>query len=351
VFLPNAERQFRLLEGRADDLFRDLHLAIPQNLKHLLRDWLGRFMTTKPDTGRLPDALLTGSLLEPSARVIAARMKSRGVPVTSVFHGDSCGVQDEPVFGYGENSYADVVVGYGQTGCDLAVSNTNSASLFGSAPQYVSSSSPVAARLYRGPSVRRLSEIESPRIMYVPTSLTGSGRYGPYRDMHDCAYLQWQLHLLRALREVLPASAVTWKRHAKEHVSLSLPAIEGVKTSDQPFDQVIGDADVFVFDYVSSAFSQAAATDKPIILVEIGFRNIAPTAMNAIDARCIRVNADPARPVEALRAAIDRSAKLCVNTYTEAFSIAPGSSSRTESAASAIRSAVDQLGLVGKDSR
>ena len=196
-----------------------------------------------------------------------------------------------------------------------------------------------------------LKEIESPRIMYVPTSLTGSGRYGPYRDMHDCAYLQWQLHLLRALREVLPASAVTWKRHAKEHVSLSLPAIEGVKTSDQPFDQVIGDADVFVFDYVSSAFSQAAATDKPIILVEIGFRNIAPTAMNAIDARCIRVNADPARPVEALRAAIDRSAKLCVNTYTEAFSIAPGSSSRTESAASAIRSAVDQLGLVGKDSR
>ena len=51
--------------------------------------------------------------------------------------------------------------------------------------------------------------------------------------------------------------------------------------------------DVFVFDCVSTAFTIAAATEKPIIYFDIGLRNFSPRGRQAVQDRCIWIEADP----------------------------------------------------------
>jgi hypothetical protein len=84
---------------------------------------------------------------------------------------------------------------------------------------------------------------------------------------------------------------------------------------------MINEPDVFVFDYVSTGFTQAAATSKPIIYLDIGLRNLTPPAKKAVVERTLYVSADSSNPADALRLAFEQSSKKCVNRYSDNFSL------------------------------
>jgi hypothetical protein len=311
------------------------NLDVPDELLVLTERWILMHLAGRPNRPWRASALLAGSLVEPKARIAAARAKAEGIPVISVFHGESCGAHDEPVFGYGEKAFADVVVGYGELGCKLALDNQSSRSLYDAPIAYVPSASEKMCAIFSGNPIPPLAALKSPRFMYIPTSLTGDGRYGPYRDMHDVAYLEWQRGLMACIGQAAPGRVI-WKLHAKDRikVEVSIPGVAAI--SDRFFEDVMDAADVFVFDYLSTAFSLAAATSKPIIYLDIGLRNLAPQAMEAIQDRCIYVRADPRQPEESFRKALELADKACLNRFTTSFCLPADPRPRHEVIAEAI---------------
>jgi hypothetical protein len=153
--------------------------------------------------------------------------------------------------------------------------------------------------------------------------------------MHDVAYLEWQRGLMTCIGQAAPGRAI-WKLHAKDRtrVEASIPGVAAI--SERFFEDVMGAADVFVFDYLSTAFSLAAATSKPIIYLDIGLRNLAAQAMEAVQDRCIYVRADPRQPQGAFRKALELADKACLNHFTTSFCLPADPRPRHEVIAEAI---------------
>lgn len=281
-------------------------------------------------------ALLVGSLCRLEARLAAAKASAQGVPVVSVYHGEAFGVVDEPLLGYGEQSYLDTLVGFGRAGWEALATARYARPLFGDPIAYVPSSSDKARAVYSREPIPSVDELSEPVFMYLPTLFSGDDRYGPFRDMHDQAYLEWQKELLGALAEARPGRVI-WKRHPKGR-RLDIPH-QGVEQVFTNFDQVLSRAGVFVFDFISSAFHLAAATAKPIIFLDIGLRNPTGRALELIQERCLYVPADPRRPREALERAAALFGQPRTNRYTEAFSLAGDQRPRAQIIAQALAQA------------
>ena len=115
---------------------------------------------------------------------------------------------------------------------------------------------------------------------------------------------------------------VGWKRHPDDRVEMGA-AISGVTTyRKERFEEVMGDFDVLVFDYFSSAFSIGAATNKPIVYLDLGLRNFTPAGLDAIKKRCVYVQASPLDVEASVQQALASSRKVCVNDYSPTFSLA-----------------------------
>ncbi|MDO8505525.1 MAG: hypothetical protein Q7S48_03035 [bacterium] len=225
------------------------------------------------------DALITGSGAEFYNRLISAHAQYYKIPVIRIHHGEGFGIADEPIFGVGDQSYADIFVGYGPFFNEHTPEYEYTSNMLWS-PQYVSSSSPVCVAQRSSRNVQPL-ELGSAtrRVFYFPTSLSGyMHRYGPYRDLPDELYLRWHNQIKQWL------GPLTVKAHPKERYSaLFCKYHQSFITTD--LREMIDQVDVFVFDYISSAFFIAAATDKPIIFLDLGLRNIAKCAFQYIKER------------------------------------------------------------------
>ena len=76
------------------------------------------------------------------------------------------------------------------------------------------------------------------------------------------------------------------KGHPKEKYLYLFETVHD-KYISKKFLDIIDDVDVFVFDYISTAFCYAAATNKPIIYFNIGIQNIEKEAYEAIKKRAL----------------------------------------------------------------
>ena len=260
-------------------------------------------------------ALICGSLAEPFNRLLAARARAAGVSVVEVSHGGGDGMYDEPLYGYGERSFATAVLGFGPAGGELLGAAEYVESL-NEDPSYIESDEPGVKGLYQGPEVSQLGSLDGKRVFYVPTSFAGCTRYGPFHDIPDRMYLQWQEQVFRAFPDAV------WKSHPKDATAHGLVPRGARRVVEVPFRDCLHEADVFVFDYLSTAFCLAAATSKPIIFLDIGLRNLSRAAEQAVADRCIAVQADPENPGDLKEQILSLRQKQCVNTFSSRFSLA-----------------------------
>ena len=208
-------------------------------------------------------------------------------------------------------------------------------------PRYVESDAPDIRASYRGPDVDLFSSIDGEAVFYVPTSFSGDIRYGPFRDIPDRLYLQWQEALFREFPNAV------WKgypeagygRHSTAH---RLVPSTAQRTSRVFLQECLRQADVLIFDYVSTAFCEAAATSKPIIFLDIGLRNHSSAAQRAISDRCIYLRVDPGNPGQLRDQIGSLSQKSCVNTFSPQFSLATDMS-HSERIPAALRAIRDVL--------
>lgn len=346
LWIPDYDRQLHVLKACILQVRAGLQpqrLSTPLGGSELLEMALSRIrprLTREPGPRIDGDALVVGSLSNIRARIPAAHARSRRIPVVGVWHGDAFGIYDEPVVGVGEAAFADAIVGYGTesdlTDFDAGPWQTELADCRRAVP----SSAPRVRKLHTGEPIPRICDIPEPRLLYAPTCLSGTWRYGPYRDMHDLAYLQWQRGLMRAFGCVFE-DRITWKLHPNDkmlgpehHAPLAVPGVR--LRQKEPFETLIESVDVFVFDYVSTSFSHAAATSKPIVYFDIGLRNLSHAARAAVLERCVCVPADPRNPEAAFRSFLSRLDRKCRHEFVSRFCLSPDPRSRIEIVADTI---------------
>ena len=166
--------------------------------------------------------------------------------------------------------------------------------------------------------------------VYFPTTLSGtSHRYGPYRDTSDHLYLLWQ----QKLHEIFKNRLIV-KSHPKEKYYSSL---NNPKSSELigSIAQLLDKIDVFVFDYIGTAFNEACATYKPVIYFDLGIRNTAFNALQAIKDRTIYFNLDEELPT---LASIEEKLRFTSikNDYSPKYSLCGNNQSRARALSEAI---------------
>ena len=137
------------------------------------------------------------------------------------------------------------------------------------------------SKIFKGKQVSNPSKKDL-QYYYFPTSLRGTThRYGPFADLPDYLYLEWQ----RILNQIFEGNLKT-KTHPKEKYAFLYDYVDS-KIVSGSFLEVEESVDIFIFDYVSTIFHEACATRKPVVFFDLGIRNINDKAMEAIEKRTI----------------------------------------------------------------
>lgn len=258
--------------------------------------------------------VLTGSQSVIEERLNAINAIKSGKYVFLLSHGlHSSHAIDEPIIGYAERSYCDAEICYGK---DLPVTQNYNFALTPPCDFLARSSNTIMSVRTGagGGNVHLASSIGTdPKILYVPTALTGNNIYLPFRNIPDWLYLDWQ----RMLFEAIPGMAI--KPHPKQtvEVAFNLPDAQTGKLSD-----VIQNYDLLIFDYASSAFAEAVASDKAIMYLDTGGRNLSQQALAAIKDRChyVDVRGDNTKIFDEIKSSNFRGKNRFA--YTDLFSIA-----------------------------
>jgi len=268
------------------------------------------------------DVLLLKSGVELQNRMLGSLAKRKGVPVINTLHGEGFGVYDEPIFSeLGEQLYSSALIGYGS-----AYAQHHPSYRYGMKKEciYLESDGVQAKRFYQPEFKGVQKNLQSISLYYYPTTLSGSShRYGPYRDTADYLYLKWQ----KCITDLFGDELII-KAHPKEKysTSCSFPTNQ-VITGD--FEELLSSVDVFVFDYIGTAFNIACATDKPVIYFDLGIRKISPVALDEIKQRTIYVDIKKGLPTK--DEILDQLDFGCMeNRFTKNFSLSSNGYSRLE---------------------
>lgn len=152
-------------------------------------------------------------------------------------------------------------------------------------PKFHFISSPQIENIYKSKKIDKINLVKNPKYLYVSNQFNKNHRYGPFRDMDDEIYYNFQKKLLSTFKNI------DIKNHPKNFINYfkAKPLLK-----KKNFDQILHLYDVYIFDYFSTAFSTAVATNKPIIYFDIGLRNLEKDALDLIKKRVyyFKINLD-----------------------------------------------------------
>ena len=141
-------------------------------------------------------------------------------------------------------------------------------------------------RAIRAPRARRRRPPRSGAVMYVAGGYLGEalGDF-PTRKPPDALYFEWQAWLLKAIRGL--GYKVVNKVHPKGvlHEAMLLRPFSD-RIVDGYFDCEIHDADCYVFDFAGTAFFDALASDRGVVLIDMGTRPRDANSFDDLKLRC-----------------------------------------------------------------
>jgi len=279
--VPQLDDQIKLLRESIAEIMENHH---PLSSK-LILDLLERHIRADCHSGNSKiqfkgKILLLSSGVELHNRMLSISALQKEIPVINVMHGEAFGVQDEPICSdFTEFMYSDAILGYGEGFIASA-----SPYKFGikKTISYIKSNGVKASKYFENEYQKPSLDKKNIKYFYYPTSLSGvSHRYGPYRDTADYLYLKWQESMFSIFGD-----SIVIKSHPKEKYSKSY-SFHNKKLISGSLEDLLNDIDVFIFDYIGTAFHEACSTNKPIVYFDLGIRNIHKDALNVIKDRTI----------------------------------------------------------------
>jgi len=320
---PDIDHQLSLIRECIAEISDELRLPLTEEIYFEI---IKRHVSLIIAEGDMPDilkadAMICGSGVELSNRIFGALAIDQSIPVLNIAHGDSFGVLDHPIFEIGEQLYGTALLGYGNQ--YVEDKNTYKHVLPKNiSTDYIPSSSKFIKKIYTKSTIS--NELKG-KIFYFPTSLRGDKhRYGPYQDCPDYFYLEWQKYLVKLFENNLIV-----KIHPKDSYAHLYKKVHSNYISENLMD-ILYKVDVFIFDYISTAFSIAAATDKPIIYFDLGIQNIHENAMEKIKRRALTISLHDLNKVSVKDLSNMLNQFNAINDYTENYSLTPNSDSREE---------------------
>ncbi len=328
IYFPHFDAQWEILENNITALNKK-GITISEAM---LDRYKGIVMSSMSDVPISPnwDVLVTGTLFNIHARIVAANTYRVGKPVVTIAHGESYGegfIQDYP---YREKTYCTHYIGFGICPEEKNYGYENTDWLTPPPREIPANSNPVM-NIYSKKNIMQLSRAVNPTIMYAPNALEYNVRSGPYRDIADGIYLNVQRKILRQLDVSIykphPKSPYWGFSQENWRKLLQTPRLR-IEYDD--FKDCCLDADVLVVDYLSTASAYAFATNKPVVFLDFGFQHCSPECLEIVKKRCVYVNVFELYG-ESIRDVVQlQKEKKCVNEYTERYSIVPDLAEKRE---------------------
>ncbi len=287
-----------------------------QSLFHLIEAYLSRYLSGR-DASTDFDVLVGGTGVLRN-RIMAAAARAAGKPVVSTCHGENDGVLDEPPIGVGDYGYATHVLSYGRRAAEALDGSLCLHPPYAppGGPEFAPSNGASIMALYDpNAPVGRLENLEGRKAVYITTLMVGFNTYGPFRAPPDVLFASWWGRVLR----IFPRAAI--KIHPSNDPA-ALPAIAPERIIGAPsLETAMAEADALILDSFSTALSQAAATDKPVIFLDLGYQNYTPAGLSALKERCIYVNVRKKTDAEILADVAGQARDAKTHAFTREFSL------------------------------
>ena len=109
-------------------------------------------------------------------------------------------------------------------------------------------------------------------VMYVPTTMDGNIRAAPFRGRSPSRMFHLERSIVEALSEYPQNNLVVKLQYSSHHPTSPIASwvrdkkLDNVRILDEPFQSLIGMADLFITDYPSTSFLEMLTTDKPILV-------------------------------------------------------------------------------------
>ena len=212
-------------------------------------------------------------------RHISAKSKRYFKKIITLDHAYYTGYTDDPNLGLGEQFYSDYFVGYG----DFYTQNKHLYQFSANFKNRFISSSSKKITSIKNKVNKCINQIDS--FYYFPTSLRGPDyRFGPYMDISDKIYIQWQNKLIKIFK-----NKIVFKHHPKDkYKNIYRKYHYEVKNNYENINDILDKENIcLIFDTIGTAFAEASAFKIPIIFFDTHQRNIPSFVIAKIKKRCL----------------------------------------------------------------
>lgn len=311
VEIPKYEYQLKSLIDRIYHF-----IPRPMEKKYFISLMKNYFSKQNISNTELPDVdvFITGEILAGKSmnRLYAASYYEKGSKVIGVMHGYGSGILNEPNNGYGEYSFISDLVLYGQ--CELNYNIEKYQKPLTNVQNYHYFSDSTVKDIYDPKvEIKKFSDFTDPKILYVPTLFCGFGTYGPFRQIPDKLYINWMGNISKSIPNIF------FKTHPKGFKGFENDI--NVKYIGGYFEEIMNETDVFIFDYIGSAFTLACATDKPVIFFNLGINNIGNECYKRIKERTIFIEINDINDSSIYDKMLVQKNKRLINNYTTKYSL------------------------------
>ena len=270
VYLPRYDLQSDLLSNIILECSKEYEIPNPDVLLENWKKYI-EIHATPDQVQTKSKALIVGTRAKLQNRKLAANYLMQGKSVLGFTHGEITNtVFNEPLFGYADLGMCSILLDYGEEKDGYEFNKP-----LIEPHQILRRSSRTIKSLYRENADISAVEVESCRSLYIPTMYSGNYHYGPFRALEDDVYKYWQKHLVASIPNL------TIKNHPK-----SIKPELGVRVEDRWLEDCIGDYDLLILDYYSTAASIAVFSDKPVMFFDIGLRNMSSRYTELLRKRC-----------------------------------------------------------------
>jgi hypothetical protein len=272
--------------------------------------------------------LLTGAPKD-IGRLISARYQAAGCEVIRFTHGGERGFYDDYHWGLRELPFCDRYYAHSQgeaQNMESRLADGRTLSGTRNRPRFESLGSPRHAAIHESPPP---ADADPRRIMFVACSFLGERHSDALgAKLPDTLSLDLEIRACAALRS--EGFEVTYKAHPKSMVDLRAIAGQmGDHIDTSSFDPIHNPHSCLVFDYAGSAFFDALASHRRVVLIDTGIRPLDANARQDIEARC-RVVPTSVGPDNRLRLdttalcdAIEGAPDDCSDTFFTKYFTAP----------------------------
>ena len=315
VYITKYEYQFSFLKNILLELCGIYKIPEPIIFVENFLNYVKQFITDKQKIFQY-DYLIVESNSVLNYRINGANALFQNKYVISFAHGDaSAEVLDNPLIGYGELSYCTHYIDYGSKKLTFGENNLP----LHNPPIILKRSSSIIKKYYRECSIRKEINHQTYKGLYIPTGFSENRRYGPFRDIDDRIYINWQNAIFDS------SDNIYYKPYPGQKKIVNISKERIIEGDLKKNIHILNKYDLIIIDYFSTVSNLVVATDKPIIYFNLGLRNIACKAKKDFKERVFWCDVDLSKDysiqVQNGFKNFFQSEQSFVNNYTKKYSL------------------------------